>query len=123
MGQFVVLLQVAEPLLGRGDVVALVLRYVLFAGRLELLQVFVGDVFREVAEQRAVLRHDLERTSTKTQRKKGEIFSLRCCQTFQTGDRSEATELTENSLMLWKVSVCRQPTYFPDSRKENREEG
>lgn len=60
MGQLVVLLQVAEPLLGGGDVVALVLGDVLLAGRLELLQVFVGDVFRQVAEQRAVLRHGLE---------------------------------------------------------------
>lgn len=61
MGQLVILLQVAEPLLGGGDVVALVLWDVLLAGRLELLQVFVGDVFRQVAEQRAVLRHGLDR--------------------------------------------------------------
>lgn len=60
LGQLVVLLQVAEPLLGGGDVVALVLWDVLFAGRFELLQVLVGDVFRQVAEQRAVLRHGLE---------------------------------------------------------------
>lgn len=57
LGQLVVLLQVTEPLLGRGDVVALVLGDVLLAGRLELLQVLVGDVFREIAEQGAVLRH------------------------------------------------------------------
>lgn len=61
LGQLVILLQVAEPLLGGCDVVALVLWDVLLAGRLELLQVFVGDVFREVAEQRGVLRHDLWR--------------------------------------------------------------
>lgn len=61
LGQLVILLQVAEPLLGGCDVVALVLWDVLLAGRLELLQVFVGDVFREVAEQRGVLRHDLLR--------------------------------------------------------------
>lgn len=61
LGQLVILLQVAEPLLGGGDVVALVLRDVLLAGRLELLQVLVGDVLRQVAEQRAVLRHGLVR--------------------------------------------------------------
>lgn len=57
LGQFVVLLQVVEPLLGGGDVVALVLRDVLLAGRLELVQVLIGDVLRQVTEQRAVLRH------------------------------------------------------------------
>lgn len=60
LGQLVILLQVAEPLFGGGDVVALVLRDVLLAGRFELLQVLVGDVFRQVAEQRAVLRHGPE---------------------------------------------------------------
>lgn len=60
--ELVVLLQVAEPLFGGGDVVALVLGDVLFAGRLQLLQVLVRDVLREVAEQRAVLRHGLSRS-------------------------------------------------------------
>lgn len=60
LGQLVVLLQVAEPLFGRSDVVALVLGDVLFARRLELLQVFVGDVFSQIAEQRSVLRHGLQ---------------------------------------------------------------
>lgn len=69
LGQLVILLQVAEPLFGGGDVVALVLRDVLLAGRFELLQVLVGDVFRQVAEQRAVLRHGLVRGRGK--RKKG----------------------------------------------------
>lgn len=62
LSQLVVLLQVAEPLLGGGDVVALVLRDVLLAGWLELFQVLVGDVFRKVAEQRAVLRHGLNQS-------------------------------------------------------------
>lgn len=57
--QLFVFLQVVEPLLGGGDGVALVLRDVLLAGRLQLVQVLIGDVFRQVAEQRAVLRHGL----------------------------------------------------------------
>lgn len=69
MGELVVLLKVAEPLLGGGDVVALVLRDVLLAGRFELLQILVGDVFRQVAEQRAVLRHGL--VESKNNRKRG----------------------------------------------------
>lgn len=59
--ELVVLLQVAEPLSGRGDVVALVFRDVLFTGGLQLLQVLISDVLREVSEQRAVLRHRLLR--------------------------------------------------------------
>lgn len=70
LGQLVILLQVAEPLFGGGDVVALVLRDVLLAGRFELLQVLVGDVFRQIAEQRAVLRHGL--VTGRGKRKKGE---------------------------------------------------
>lgn len=69
LGELVVLLKVAEPLLGGGDVVALVLRDVLLAGRFELLQILVGDVFRQVAEQRAVLRHGL--VESKNNRKQG----------------------------------------------------
>lgn len=69
LGQLVILLQVAEPLFGGGDVVALVLRDVLLAGRFELLQVLVGDVFRQVAEQRAVLRHGLVRGRRKRKKK------------------------------------------------------
>lgn len=74
LGQLVILLQVAEPLFGGGDVVALVLRDVLLAGRFELLQVLVGDVFRQVAEQRAVLRHGL--VTGREKRKKGEKFEI-----------------------------------------------
>lgn len=70
--QLVVLLQEAEPVLAGGHLLALLAGNVLFARRLQLVQVFIGDVLRELLQQGVVLlhaglqtqRHDQINTST-----------------------------------------------------------
>lgn len=56
--QLVVALQEAEPGAARGDLLTLLTGDVLLAGRLELLQIFQGDVVGQVLEEGPVLGHD-----------------------------------------------------------------
>lgn len=56
--QLVVALQEAEPGAASSDLLALLAGDVLLAGRLELFQIFKGDVVGQVLEEGPVLGHD-----------------------------------------------------------------